>query len=299
VESLQIPLSELPSLPRAYLKALFSRKSPAVRPAPVITATLGGLRFDGIRLERYRALFGLAAHDQLPLLYPQVATAAAFAELILVPEFPFRPLGLVHRRTIITASRPLPETAAYAARFRIQVAHDTDKGTELDFVTELELEGALAWRGVATVLVQQRGTVKRRQATLPPVPSLDAPDIRVETWDVPGDIGRRYASVSGDYNPIHLSALSARLFGYRRAIAHGLWTLGRGLTTVGAPAQAPVSLNAAFKRPLFLPARVSCWVRSEASAVILGVRDESTGAPHLLAHLTPPGLAAALTGGGA
>lgn len=49
---------------------------------------------------------------------------------------------------------------------------------------------------------------------------------------VDGDIGRRYAAVSGDYNPHHLYGWTARLIGYPRQIAHGMWTLSRCLSSV-------------------------------------------------------------------
>ena len=39
---------------------------------------------------------------------------------------------------------------------------------------------------------------------------------------LPMDMGRRYAAVCGDYNPIHTSSWLAPLFGQRGAIAHGI-----------------------------------------------------------------------------
>ena len=49
------------------------------------------------------------------------------------------------------------------------------------------------------------------------------------TWRIPDDAGRRYAKVSGDVNPIHLSGLTAKAFGFKRAIAHGMWVKARVL----------------------------------------------------------------------
>lgn len=41
------------------------------------------------------------------------------------------------------------------------------------------------------------------------------PDARANAvWRVSADVGRRYATVSGDVNPIHLSALAARALGF-------------------------------------------------------------------------------------
>ena len=46
-------------------------------------------------------------------------------------------------------------------------------------------------------------------------------------WKLPGDLGREYAAVSGDHNPIHLYPLTAKAFGFPRQIAHGMWTKAR------------------------------------------------------------------------
>ena len=46
-------------------------------------------------------------------------------------------------------------------------------------------------------------------------------------WRLPADLGRRYAAVSGDHNPIHLYPLTAKAFGFPRQIAHGMWTKAR------------------------------------------------------------------------
>ena len=56
--------------------------------------------------------------------------------------------------------------------------------------------------------------------------------MEVTRWKAPADIGRQYAKVSGDYNPIHLSAVSAKLFGFPTAIAHGLWNKARTLAAL-------------------------------------------------------------------
>ena len=76
-------------------------------------------------------------------------------------------------------------------------------------------------------------------------------------WKAPADIGRQYARVSGDYNPIHLSALTAKLFGFPQAIAHGLWNTARTLAALHEhlPA-ANVEIDVEFKKPVRLPSEV-------------------------------------------
>ena len=74
---------------------------------------------------------------------------------------------------------------------------------------------------------------------------------------MPGDIGRRYAAVSGDRNPIHLHGLSARLFGQQGAIAHGMWTKARCLAALQGHLPEAFTVEVAFKLPVRLPAKVA------------------------------------------
>ena len=77
----------------------------------------------------------------------------------------------------------------------------------------------------------------------------------VAEWRLAGDVGRRYGAVSGDRNPIHLHPLAARLFGFPRAIAHGMWTVARCLAEHGTP---PATLvRAEFRAPVPLPGTVT------------------------------------------
>jgi acyl dehydratase len=70
-------------------------------------------------------------------------------------------------------------------------------------------------------------------------------------------MGRRYAKVSGDFNPIHWHALTARPFGFKRAIVHGMWTLAACLARLGeALPTAGVTVRCDFLKPVVLPSEV-------------------------------------------
>ena len=89
------------------------------------------------------------------------------------------------------------------------------------------------------------------------------------------DLGRRYAAVSGDRNPIHLSAPTAKAFGFPRAIAHGMWTKAHGVAALDLPGAFTVDVE--FRRPILLPGRVT-FAAGEAG---FSVRDADDGTPHL------------------
>jgi acyl dehydratase len=95
-------------------------------------------------------------------------------------------------------------------------------------------------------------------------------------------IGRAYGRASGDINPIHLSALTAKFLGFRKAIAHGMWTKAKALSTLmprEALDQAEVIVE--FKTPLFLPARASLWANRIENGALFEVRNAKGDKPHL------------------
>ena len=88
-------------------------------------------------------------------------------------------------------------------------------------------------------------------------PAADAPRAHSETWRLGADEGWRYAALSGDYNPIHLSPWTSRLFGFKQPIMHGMDAVARVAAAIEREAGKPLtSIDVAFKRPVYLPAEV-------------------------------------------
>ena len=97
-------------------------------------------------------------------------------------------------------------------------------------------------------------------ATEPPatVPCRDfSPPDPTALWQLGVDTGRAYAAVSGDFNPIHLSVLTAKALGLRRSLAHGMYLASRALADVGSPQPDAFAWDVAFEAPVFLPAPVA------------------------------------------
>ena len=118
-----------------------------------------------------------------------------------------------------------------------------------------------------------------------------------ERFNAPANTGRRYAGVSGDYNPHHLYTGLARLFGFKQVMAHGMWSLARavaGLSDMSAPCR-PAQVSAFFKLPVFLPAALTLGaapgLKKENSQPFFDfeLRDANDGRPHLKGVLTPLG----------
>jgi acyl dehydratase len=123
------------------------------------------------------------------------------------------------------------------------------RGTEATVVTGMRAEGEVVWESRSTYLARHRtdGPAEPREVRPAPLPV-------VAEWRLAGDVGRRYGAVSGDRNPIHLSPLTARLFGFPRAIAHGMWTAARCLAAAGS---GGTRVRIRFLAPVLLPGTVT------------------------------------------
>ena len=111
---------------------------------------------------------------------------------------------------------------------------------------------------------------------------------RAVLWHVAGDVGRRYGAVSGDRNPIHLRPLTARLFGFPRAIAHGMWVKAAALAMVSDQLPPAFTVDARFKLPMLLPATAALSADVTAGGGLdVAVYDFDTAKPHLAATVRP------------
>jgi hypothetical protein len=283
--SFERPPAAWPSL----VRALLSRR-PALlatgQTIPALEARLAPRVAEPGRLEAYRALCGFDPDERLPITWPHALAGPLHLALLSGGAFPLRLLGLVHLRNRIDAARPIGQGEPLELRCRVGGHRDVERGQEFDLVTEGRAGGELVWVETSTMLARRRVASPARPAPVA-VPTPAAPDgARSCTFRLGADLGRRYAGLSGDYNPIHLSAATARLFGFRRAIIHGMWSLAR----VAAELQprvgdGPLVLEVAFKLPVLLPGRVTLrdWPRERGLGFAL--LDEAGERPHATGNL--------------
>lgn len=251
-------LNQLPRAAGLYVRALGTvRRKPGknIRIAPM-QVRVAAVQAAPSRLAAYRDICGFPSCAELPITFPQVLATPLHLWLMLRPEFPIPLLGLVHLRNRFEVLGALPAEAAYDLSASVVEGRRTQQGYEVDLLTEYaNREGQTVYRALMTVLYRIRtegGPAHPKSA--PPAPTLS----EYRCFDAPADIGRRYAPIAGDFNPIHLSALSARALGFPRAIAHGMWSLATAAALVeSARGCAPRSLSVQFRQPLLLPGKVA------------------------------------------
>jgi acyl dehydratase len=247
-----------PLLARGALLSPFKRPGPDAE-FPRHRLVLPGLRVDLARLAAYERVCGFpTGEDALPPTYPHVLGFPLAMRLMSGRDFPLPLLGLVHTSIAITRHRAMPATGAYELTVYVEGLAPHRRGTEATVVTEVCEDGDVVWESRSTYLARHR---TRRPAGVPreetgmPREEARKPLPAVAEWRLAEDVGRRYAAASGDRNPIHLHPLTARLFGFPRAIAHGMWTVARCLAAHGTPHSCHV--RADFRAPVLLPGTVT------------------------------------------
>jgi len=232
-----------------------------------------GVRADPCAVAGYARVCGFGLRDTLPATFPHVLAFGLQMELMTDGRFPVGPVGLVHVANAIEQHRPVALADPLDLRVRPTPLEPHPKGRAFALLTEARVDGELVWEERSTFLARGGGS-EDGEGGSPPAP---APPALTARWRLPGDLGRRYAAVSGDVNPIHLHPLSARLFGFPRPIAHGMWTLARCLAALAPRLPDAFAVEARFKTPILLPGTVAFgWAEDRFT-----VRDPGSGAPHL------------------
>ncbi|WP_206784354.1 MaoC/PaaZ C-terminal domain-containing protein [Amycolatopsis sp. MtRt-6] len=256
-------LDSTPSLATLYPKALLGGvlRKPSGAELPDTELVRTGVVVDPAHLAAYNTVCGFRLSDELPATYPHMLAFPLQMALMTEPGFPFPLLGMVHVANRITQHRPLRVGEPLTVRVRAENLRPHEKGRQFDVISEAWVGDHLAWSDVSTYLRRGSGSGSSRREQLAP-PTPDA------IWRVPGDIGRRYAEVSGDRNPIHLHPLTARLFGFPRAIAHGMWTKAHALAAFEGRLPEAFTVDVRFKQPVLLPAKAAftSWAVSEGWA---------------------------------
>jgi acyl dehydratase len=245
-------LDESPRLGRLYRRAAVGglRRNRA-EALPDTEFALAGVRVDGEAVAAYARVCGLRRTDELPVTYPHLLGFPLQAKLMTEPDFPFPMIGLVHVANRISWTRPLRADEPLVVRVNAANLRPHERGTQVDLCATVSADGEPVWTSVSTYLRRGKGSGGTRRST------ADGPvEPPVAVWRVPADTGRRYAAVSGDANPIHLHPVTARLFGFPRAIAHGMWSAARCLAFFEGRVPAAGTLEVSFRAPILLPGRV-------------------------------------------
>jgi hypothetical protein len=250
---------------------------------PAVRLELGRVTPDPHAVAAYAKVCGFVLRDHLPPTYPHVLAFPLHMALMSDGAFPFGAVGLVHVANKITQHRRIGIGEELSLRVEASKLNPHAKGVAFDVVTEVRIGRQIAWESTSTFLRRGKGDPSAAPAEAFPI--VDEDVAASATWTLPGDLGRRYAAVSGDRNPIHMHSLTAKPLGFPAAIAHGMWTKARALAALDARLPDAFETDVRFRRPILLPAKVEFATDDEQGQSLFTVRKGKNR--HLDGQITP------------
>lgn len=234
------------------------------------------VEIDRAHLAEYDKVCEFRFSDTLPATYPHILAFPLSMEIMTSRQFPFPLLGLVHVANRIEQRRPLTADERLEIAVWTEDLREHRRGRQFDVVAEVQASGELAWVSRSTYLRREKKGEGEGGGGDDP-PRLDPAAV----WKVPGDVGRRYARVSGDGNPIHVNPVAAKAFGFPRMIAHGMWMKARCLAAFEGRLPDAFTVAVEFRRPLTIPGKAG--FAADDGRFVLSTPDGEK--PHVLGTL--------------
>jgi hypothetical protein len=247
-------------------------------PLPEIVERRDDVAIDRDHVAAYAEVCGFEPSQDLPLTYPHMLAFPLHMAIMTDRSFPFPAIGTVHLANSVHRLRPIAPSERLDVTARAVNLRAHPKGRAFDLVTTVDSDGELVWESTSTYLRVGRSDADAR----PDGDPFDVVPGSGVVWKLPGNLGRRYAAVSGDRNPIHLYPLTAKAFGFNRQIAHGMWTKARCVAAIANRLPDEVTVAVEFKKPVFLPGTVAFGSRVVEGGIDFSVTSPKSGAPHLV-----------------
>ena len=267
-------LASTPYFCMAIMKSMFHKKRKDVK-LTGISFSQSNMTIDPERVKKYRKNCGFVDGDEVPMTYPYLMIFPLQGLLLVDKAFCFPAMGIVHLANRIQQFGVLTaDGAKYTAVSRLDenlLPHA--KGYCFVVVSEVYsgsggAGSTLLWRCESTYLYRAKVTAAVVGDATPVYESKIKNEYmescqEVKPYKLPAGFGLKYAAISGDFNPIHCYALTAKLFGFPHgAIMHGMWSNGAcvadimhplaDLKSTGKEAMAEVYVE--LKMPMYLPA---------------------------------------------
>ena len=279
-------LEGLPTLATEIARALV----PAKRGGPDGTlpdrrVMVTGLDQDAERFTAYSRVCGFTLRDAVPATWLHVLTFPLQVRLMASGDFPLGLAGLVHvansmqLHRVVDIGEQLTLTSS-AADLRAHRA-----GTQVDLLGEARVGDEVVWTGRSTYLARGQRPSGSEAPSEAPRTEVE-PVLPSALWRLPGDLGRRYAAVSGDVNPIHLTPLTAKAFGFPRTIAHGMWTHARALAALEGRVPSTHTVEVEWRKPVLLPSTVGFSASHEGERTVFRVTSKDGTKVHMSGSLT-------------
>ncbi|MDM1771219.1 MaoC/PaaZ C-terminal domain-containing protein [Acinetobacter indicus] len=271
--------SQLPKPYLAYpkvIQGLIFKKPKGEKVLPQVEYVVDSFKVDQKHLKAYNEVCGFKNNGYIPAIYLAVLSQSLQMHMMTAEAFPFPILGLVHIRNQLKQYRKVGVNEQLTLSCKFGELQPHDKGVQFDFITTAKVGNEVVMEGLTTYLSRQKsGSKPAAKAAESAVPDY----VPAGQWDVSENTGRRYALTSGDFNLIHIHALTAKAFGFKQAIAHGMWSKAKALANIQLP--DAYEADVWFKLPMYLPSQVEFLTAQQAQNTDFLIRSKKNQKPHV------------------
>ena len=313
-----VEIKKIPSITALFSKVVFLS---IIRPDTLDDGThvskvkivFNGVKPDGQKIRRYKQVCGFTSSAEtndpdpdtcIPASYLQTLFIGLLGKFITTPHFPINPMGLIQVGQSFEQKRAVKTDEILDLSCQLQGMTKTVKGIHTRFYLAVSSDKEVVWQGISTFFTRSKHKQEKKVLEKKEEQLLDIK----ERIFVPGNTGRKYAGVSGDYNPHHLYGITAKMIGFKHPIAHGMWSLARVMASMekNHGSRYPLRADAAFKLPIFMPATITLGyapsqktveenepieirtteigtdkIKPEETRIDFELRDDQKGIPHL------------------
>lgn len=283
----ELRLKALPSTSPMLLQAAITRKKPGKTPSfPNHALEVANIRCNSKQLRRYNQACGFADNTQtLSVSFLHVQVFRLHMKMMLDKAFPLAPMGCVHLSNTIVQHRPIAIDEVLRLRCSIADNKISDKGYEFTFHCEAYCGDELVWEDDSLYLSRAKTNIASGPKSAHPEPRSYA---QSRVINISRSDARKYARASGDFNPIHLHDLSAKILGFKRMVIHGMWSKAACLASLSSDIKTTAyRCHVEFKTPIFLPANVRLDYETNGANLEFELRDKSGVKPHLIGSIQP------------
>ena len=262
MSSIILNFTHNPSVIPTYWQALTKKRKGVEKEEelPSIEGTIHSIEVDKTNLNLYRKLClieenHINSDSFLPVLYPHVIAGVLHLHIMTHPQFPLKLLGAIHKYNTFDIKRPIKIDEKFSIRAWIGSTRYLPSGVEFDLHTEVKVGSELVWSETSTYFKRQRFNVHQTH-TPPFIEAIDATN-EIASWKLDPWLGKKYATVSKDFNPIHLNKYLAKFFGFHKDLAHGMCTAAQALSHFPANSLYHKIIKIYFKGPSYIGSQMS------------------------------------------
>ena len=293
-DAVKLKFKSFPSVVKMYPGMMVSKKPSFVKEGKSykrIEASIQNITADPQHVNQFSEVCSFSKDSpHLPLPYPHVIAAPLHYAVLTHKAFPLKLLGLVHVKNSITQHRPIALQDIMQIECFIESFDDVPIGQIFHLHTRISVDEELVWEETCSFLARRKSKTKVKKAKKPQSEADAYSESQITSWEVPANMGRRFAKVSGDVNPIHLADITAKLFGFKKAIVHGVWSMARTMAELESKLsqddlQSSLKMDVEFKLPVYLPSWVSLQTQEDSQGLSFVMKDSAGVKPHMVGTL--------------